>query len=102
ALSEMLFAGRLGAKIDLAGVPHTMAVESDDALLFSESATRYLLEVKPEHYDAVVRYLRGLQFGVLGKLTEKPNLIIHSQTAGILMDEPVDHFRQAWLKPLDW
>ena len=91
-----------GAKIDLAGVPHTMAVESDDALLFSESATRYLLEVKPEHYDAVIRYLRGLQFGVLGKLSEKPNLIIHSQTAGILMDEPVEHFRQAWLKPLDW
>jgi phosphoribosylformylglycinamidine synthase subunit PurSL len=102
ALAEMLFAGRLGASVDLSAVPHPPAAAEDDVLLFSESATRYLLEIKPEHFDAVVRALRGLQFGVLGKLTEKPNLIIRSLRSGILMDEPVETFRQAWLKPLDW
>ncbi|HTV48520.1 MAG TPA: phosphoribosylformylglycinamidine synthase subunit PurL [Phycisphaerae bacterium] len=102
ALSEMLFAGRLGASIDLAGVPYTPAAATDDVLLFSESATRYLLEIKAEHYDEAIRALRGLQFGVLGKLTEKPNLVIRSQNGGTLMNEPVERFRQAWLKPLDW
>ncbi len=101
AMAEMLFAGGLGAQVDLAGVPRDDAL-GDDAILFSESATRYLLEIKPEHLDAVVKGLRPHPFGVLGTLTELPRLKIRSTAGPALLDEPVDTFKQAWLKPLDW
>ena len=102
AVAEMLFAGRLGATIDLAAVPCTEGADSDEVLLFAESATRYILEVTPENFDAVVKALRGLRFGLLGQVTQKPNLVIRSARAGFLIDEPVERFRQAWIKPLDW
>ncbi len=102
ALAEMLFAGRLGARVDLAAVPRAQNADADDVLLFSESPTRYLLEVSAEHFDTVVRSLRGLCFGVLGRITEQPNLVIRSAHAGYLMDEPVENFRRAWRGPLDW
>ncbi len=102
AVTEMLFAGRLGATVDLAAVPCTEDADSDEVLLFAESATRYILEVTPEHFDAVVKSLRGHRFGLLGQITAKPHLVIRSAHAGFLMDEPVERFRLAWMSPLNW
>ena len=102
ALAEMLFAGRLGAKIDLTGVPHDADVDRDDILLFSESPTRYVLEVKPEHLDDVLRRLRGLAFGILGRVTHEPNLVVQSIGGKTIINTPVEQFRQAWRKTLDW
>ncbi len=101
AMAEMLFAGGLGAQVDLAGVPRDDGL-GDDAILFSESATRYLLEIRPEHLDAAIKALRPHSFGVLGTLTASPQLKIRSTAGPALMDESVDTFKQAWLKPLDW
>ncbi len=102
ALVEMLFAGRSGAVIDLTGVPHDQNVDRDDILLFSESPTRYILEVEPEHLDAVLRLLRGLAFGILGRVTLEPKLVVRSIGGKTIINTPVEQFRQAWLKPLDW
>ncbi len=102
ALAEMLFAGRLGATIDLSGVPHDDDVDRDDLLLFSESPTRYVLEVTPEHLDAVLRGLRGFAFGILGRVTQEPKLAVKSIGGRTLINTDVETFRQAWLKPLDW
>ncbi len=102
ALAEMLFAGRLGAAIDLTGVPHDHDVDRDDILLFSESPTRYVLEVKPEHLDDVLHRLRGLAFGILGRVTVEPQLVVQSIGGKTIINTPVEQFRQAWLKPLDW
>ena len=102
ALAEMLFAGRLGAEVDLTGVPHDPEVDRDDILLFSESPTRYVLEVKPEHLDDVLRRLRTLAFGILGRVTQKPDLVVQSINGKTTINAPVEQFRQAWLGTLDW
>ncbi len=102
ALVEMLFAGRLGAEIDLTGVPHDNEVDRDDILLFSESPTRYLLEIKPEHLDDVLRRLRGLAFGILGRVTHEPNLVVQSIGGKEIINASVDEFRRAWCHTLDW
>jgi phosphoribosylformylglycinamidine synthase len=102
ALAEMLFAGQLGAEIDLTGVPHDPEVDRDDILLFSESPTRYVLEVKPEHLDDVLRRLRTLAFGILGRVTQKPELVVQSINGKTIIKAPVEQFRQAWRKTLDW
>ena len=45
ALAEMCIGGRLGAEIDLANVPGTDTIARDDALLFSESLSRFVIEI---------------------------------------------------------
>ena len=102
ALAEMLFAGNLGAQIDLAGVPCSEDADGDDILLFSESATRFVLEIEPAHFEAVSKALKGFRFGVIGIVTEEPRLKIRSSKAGWLMDENVAALKKSWLGTLDW
>jgi phosphoribosylformylglycinamidine synthase len=104
AAAEMLFAGNLGASLDLAGVPCAEDADDDATLLFSESASRYLLEVSPANFDALARSLKdaGIRFGVIGRVEESPRLKIRSTKAGWLMDEPVEAFKKSWLGTLDW
>jgi phosphoribosylformylglycinamidine synthase subunit PurSL len=102
ALAEMLFAGNLGAAIDLAGVPCAEDADSDDILLFSESPTRFLLEIEPKNFDSVAKALRTTRFGSLGTITQEPVMKIRSTKAGYLMQEPVANLKKSWLSPLDW
>ena len=57
ALAEMALAGGLGARASLGDVPRDDDDANDAALLFSESPTRFLLEVRPEHADTFRRDL---------------------------------------------
>jgi phosphoribosylformylglycinamidine synthase len=49
ALAEMCIAGRIGAEIDLSMMPCAADCRRDDVLLFSESLTRFLVEVPPQY-----------------------------------------------------
>ncbi len=107
ALAEMLFAGNLGATLDLAGAPCAEDADDDATLLFSESPSRYLLEIEPQNFDAIARTLKAasagtIRFGVLGTITERANLKIRSLKSGWLMDEPLSALKKSWQAPLDW
>ena len=107
AVAEMLFAGGLGASIDLAGVPCVEDADDDPTLLFSESASRYLLEIAPGDFDALARGLKelGVRFGVIGRIEQNTGgarLKIRSARSGWLMDEPIEGLQGSWLGRLDW
>jgi phosphoribosylformylglycinamidine synthase len=113
AAAEMLFAGGMGASLDLAGVPCAEDADDDATLLFYESASRYLLEVSPANFDAVARSLKekSIRFGVIGRIEEGTGggggggggrLRIRSTKSGWLMDESVEMLKKSWLKTLDW
>ena len=104
AAAEMLFAGGLGASLDLAGVPCAEDADDDATLLFSESPSRYLLEIEPARFDAVARTLkeRSIRFGVIGRTDDTARLKIRSTRAGWLMDEPLSTLKKSWLGTLDW
>ncbi len=76
AAAEMLFSGdgQTGATLDLAGAACAEDADDDAVLLFSESASRYLLEIRPEHFDALARALKEKQvrFGVIGRTDSPP------------------------------
>jgi phosphoribosylformylglycinamidine synthase len=95
AIAEMLIAadGTLGADLDLAQV-HADAT----AAAFSESPSRYVLEVAPRDLALVTAALGEIPHAVVGTLTTDPRL---RWKAGQL-DEPVEALAAAWLKPLDW
>jgi phosphoribosylformylglycinamidine (FGAM) synthase-like enzyme len=104
SVAEMLFAGGLGASVDLAGVPCAEDADDDATLLFAESASRYLLEIESGKFDAVARSLKesGVRFGVIGRIEEGGRLKVRSTKSGWLMDESVEGLKQSWLGRLDW
>ncbi len=101
-LAEMLFAGGRGANINLADVPCGENAAADEVLMFSESASRYVLEIPPQRLDAARRLLKNVRHGVLGAVTERPHLKVKSVSAGLILDEPVDALKKSWRAPLDW
>jgi len=104
ALAEMLFAGNLGATIDLAGVPCAEDADADHILMFAETPTRFVVEIEPQNFDAIAKALQkaAVRFGVIGTVTEEQRMKVRSIKAGHLMDEPIEDLRKSWLGTLDW
>ncbi len=102
ALAEMAFAGGLGIEIDLRGLPKSKDCSRIDAQLFSESNSRYLVEVEPEKSDAFARLMVNLPFGQIGKVTEQKTLVIKSEDGQTVIEADIDSLKQAWQKTFDW
>ncbi len=102
AAAEMAFAGGLGLAVDLAGVPHTGELP-DVAACFAETPSRVLIEVLPEHYDAVIKALReaSVAHGEVGRFNDSGRLTVRSG-GGQVADCDVNALRRTWLAPLDW
>lgn len=98
AAAEMALAGLLGLDIDLAYAPHALQTEDALPLLFSESASRFLVEVVPQQQAAFERFLqeRGIEdTGLLGRVVPGERLLIrHKQKT--LIDLPVRALQAAW------
>jgi phosphoribosylformylglycinamidine synthase len=102
ALAEMAFAGGLGIEADLRGLPKSDDCSRTDAQLFSESNSRYIVEVEPENYDAFAKLMLNLPFGQIGKVTEAKTLIVKAQDGKTVIEADLDSLKQAWQKPLNW
>jgi phosphoribosylformylglycinamidine synthase len=102
ALAEMAFAGGLGIEADLHGLPTSKDCARLDGQLFSESNSRYVVEVEPRHYDAFAKLMLNLPFGQIGKVTAGSKLVIRSREGRNVIDAEIDILKQAWQKTLDW
>jgi phosphoribosylformylglycinamidine synthase subunit PurSL len=97
ALAEMCIGGRAGVKVSLRAA---MGDADDAALLFSESNSRLILEVAPEHTARLAELFEGLPLFELGEVTREPRLVVTGLTGAPLLDEPVDELREIWRAPL--
>ena len=107
AAAEMSLAGLLGMTIDVKQIPHqtTILAEStgspDDfntILLFSESASRFLVEISPESQNAFETYLRThgvYDFACIGVVNNTERLVIQNASL-LLIDLPVKELQTAW------
>lgn len=98
--AEMALASLLGLELDLARAPHDIAPEPElvSTLLFSESATRFLVEVTPAMQDAFERFLREREvqhFAALGTVTGSGHLVIRYGEQ-VQVDLPVSALQVAW------
>ena len=102
ALAEMAFAGGLGIEADLRGLPCGKDCSRTDAQLFSESNSRYVVEVEPDKYDAFAKLMLNLPFGQIGKVTEDKTLVIKAQDGETVVETDIETLKQAWQKTFDW
>ncbi len=102
ALAEMAFAGGLGIEADLRGLPKEENCTRIDSQLFSESNSRYIVEVELENYDAFASLCLNLPFGQLGKVTQEKKLIIKAQDGQTVIEQDLASLKKAWQKTFDW
>lgn len=100
AAAESAFAGNTGAKIDINSLPGDL---STPAFLFSQSPSRFLVEVPPENRPAFEKTMREVPLLHLGTTTEKNRLNMHLPPSDTpTLSESLDDLKQTWREPLDW
>jgi phosphoribosylformylglycinamidine synthase len=92
AAAEMAFAGGLGMRLELP----TAAGLDDFALLWSESPTRWLVEVAPEEAAEFAALLEGVPCVEVGALTAAPDFVVVGTKGDDLIRADVAALKQAW------
>jgi len=82
AAAEMVLAGCIGAEIDIATMPAT--TEAAEALLFAESAGRFLVEVAPEDTAAFERLFVGLPCARVGTTAAHDRCIVRYRRTSVI------------------
>lgn len=110
AAAEMAFAGGLGMMIDLELVPSKL--NRDDKILFSESNSRFLIEVEKSKEKKFEETMEGSVFAKIGETTEEPKLKISERRQldpsreddikKLVIDEPVKELKMAWDVTFKW
>lgn len=99
AVAEMAFAGEVGARLSLANLP-TAGDLSPATCLFSESNSRFLVEVEPDHVDAFRATLGDIPFGDLGETVAADELVISDADGVCLIRADLPDLKEAWQAPL--
>jgi len=99
AAAEMALAGRLGLDLALAPLPRTPDVEADDVALFSESSTRFLVEIAPGAAAAFEGALVGRPVACLGRVAGDGLLRVRGLQGSVVIECPVDDLLRAWQSP---
>ncbi len=102
AAAEMAFAGGLGIELDIASVAETSRLSDPAMLLFSESATRFLIEVEPAKAAQFEATFAGLPLARVGQVTSSGRVRITASGAEPVIDASLVELKAAWLKPLAW
>ncbi len=101
ALAETAFAGGLGLDVSLSEIPAEGCGREDD-LLFSESASRFVVTVAPRSQEAFEKALAGCVFGRIGAVTEAPVLRVEGLSGKLVIEEPIAELKKAWRQPLSF
>jgi phosphoribosylformylglycinamidine synthase subunit PurSL len=102
AAAEMAFAGDLGMSLDLKAVPLGEPLDRDDTILFSESNSRFLVEVAPKDKAVFETAMKGTSFAAIGKVTDGTTLEIIGLKSKTILSADVAELKEAWQKPLRW
>jgi phosphoribosylformylglycinamidine synthase II len=97
ALSEMTFSNKIGCEIDISSINTNLR---DDILLFSESNSRFLIEVEEKNLKAVEKLLKSIPHQRIGK-TKGDSLIIKNGDRN-LINIKVNKLFEKWEKAVKW
>jgi phosphoribosylformylglycinamidine synthase len=99
AAAEMALAGGYGVELDLRKVP-CKAVNHDDFVLFSESNSRFLVEVSEKSKEDFETLMKGKVCAEIGRVTKNPKLIAYGLDGTVLVDAALTDLRRSWKETL--
>lgn len=97
--AEMAFAGACGIELDLRKVPQK-GLARDDFVLFSESNSRFLLEVSHKAKEDFEALMKDKTHAYLGKVTKTPRLHIRGLDGKIVVNAPLNDLLYSWKQTL--
>lgn len=121
AASEMAFAGGLGMEIFLGEVPcasksqipnppaiagsrqrRDKSQKRNDFILFSESNSRFIVEVERKNQKEFQKVLKGIPFGLIGCVSNKKDFKVFGLDGKICAKANIDELKKTWQRPLRW
>ncbi len=99
ALAEMAFAGAVGADVTHLANAGSLA---DEVLLFSESPSRFVLEVVPTKAQAVRDLFGDVPLAQIGQTVKDQRLRVAGAKGEWLIWAALADLKEAWQKPLRW
>jgi phosphoribosylformylglycinamidine synthase II len=102
AAAEMAFASGLGMIVRLKSVPLGEYINRDDFILFSESNTRFLVEIDPKNKKDFENTLSGVTFAEIGSVTDDKKLEVYGRKGDIVLAADISELKEAWQRPLRW
>jgi phosphoribosylformylglycinamidine synthase len=98
AAAEMAFSSGLGLDIWLNKFPQSEPVRRNDYVLFSESNSRFLIEVPEKMIGDFQATMKGANFAQIGKIKKEKFLSIHGLGDETVIEADLDDLRDAWKK----
>jgi len=102
AAAEMAFAGGLGARLELDNVPRDEGSRHPAVLLFGESNTRFLCEVRPDNKAAFESQMLDVPFAHVGGVVDSDKLGIFRAKGIPVIQADLAALKAAWQRPLWW
>ncbi|MFH1824813.1 MAG: phosphoribosylformylglycinamidine synthase subunit PurL [Candidatus Firestonebacteria bacterium] len=100
ALAEMCFSGGLGAEIYLNKVSKEDNLNRDDFLLFSESNTRFIVEVEKRNKLKFEKMFKDIPVANIGKIKNTKRLVIYGLNSNVILNEDINKLKESWQSPL--
>ena len=88
--------------LELTKVPLGEHISRSDNVLFSESNTRFLVEVAPEDRKRFEKVMDATASAVIGEVAEESRLAIYGVRGEKLVMAPLAELKEAWQQPLRW
>ncbi|MBD3379178.1 MAG: phosphoribosylformylglycinamidine synthase subunit PurL [Candidatus Omnitrophica bacterium] len=99
AVAEMLFAGGLGADISVKRVPRPASLDRDDVILFSESNSRFIVEIDPSREQEFLKRMKKVPAGFLGTIKKKKDLVVTGAGGKTVISCGTAALKNNWKKP---
>ncbi|HLZ19840.1 MAG TPA: AIR synthase-related protein, partial [Smithellaceae bacterium] len=101
ALAETAFAGGLGLNVDLKDVPYR-GKKRDDYILFSETASRFIVTISPEKQGKFEKLMKGNVVREIGFVSADGLLQVSGLSGRPVIREKISKLKDAWQKPLNF
>jgi len=96
AAAEMALSGGYGIELNLKNVPKSSEMKRNDYILFSESNSRFLVEVAEKNREDFEKSMEGNIFSAVGRVKERANLSVNGIDGEQIVDVRLTGLRNAW------
>ena len=96
AAAEMALSGGYGMNLRLEDVPRARRMSRNDFLLFSESNSRFLVEVPERHKEDFEALMKGNVYAAIGRVRKDNYLSFHGLNGEKIVDASLPELRNCW------
>jgi phosphoribosylformylglycinamidine synthase len=102
AAAEMAFAGGYGMNLYMKDVPRSDDVDRNDVALFSESNSRFVVEVSREFREEFERIMAGTATSAIGEIVDGGDFKVYGLEGDPIVSANIRDLKEVWQKTFRW